>query len=105
MAARAVVIPATVAEYMDDIVALGGGFIDAFLLRASVGLFLLKNIAVPIVDKMGWISLPKGLVYESEGMLGFVIGILVLPSPRATAAAAPARRPATTTAMAVARAR
>ena len=101
MAARAVVIPATVAEYMDDIVALGGGFIDAFLLRSSVGLFLLKNIAIPIVDKAGWVSLPKGLVYQSEGMLGFVIGILVLPAPRATAAA-PARRPATTTATALA---
>jgi hypothetical protein len=104
VAARAVVIPATVAEYMDDIVAVAGGFIDAFLLRSSVGLFLLKNIAIPIVDKAGWVSLPKGLVYQSEGMLGFVIGILVLPSPRAAAAATPAR-PATTTAMAVARAR
>jgi hypothetical protein len=105
MAARVAVIPAAVAEYTDDIAAVAGGFIDAFLLRSSVGLFLLKNVAVPIVDKAGLISLPKGLVYESEGMLGFVIGILIIP-PRATAAAAAQARAAQArpaTALAVAR--
>ncbi len=105
MAARVAVIPATVAEYVDDITAVAGGFLDAFLIRTSVGLFLLKNIAIPIIDKAGLISLPKGFVYESEGMLGFVIGILVLPSPRATTTAAPARASATAYALAAPRAR
>jgi len=86
----------TVAEYADDIAATTGGFIDAFLIRTSVGLFLLKNIAIPIIDKAGWISLPRGLVHESEGMLGFVIGILVLPAPRAATTTARRRASATT---------
>ena len=63
-------------EWVDDVLAVVGGAVDAYLLRASPLLFLAKNIAVPILDKLV-IRLPRGLVLESEGMLGFIIATLL----------------------------
>jgi len=61
---------------MDDIVALVGGVFDGFLIDKSTMLFLLKNIGIPIIDKMGF-KLPNGLVKESEGMLGLTLYLLM----------------------------
>jgi len=63
-------------EWVDDVLAVVGGAIDAYLLRLSPLAFLAKNIAVPILDKLV-IKLPRGLVLESEGMLGFIIATLL----------------------------
>jgi hypothetical protein len=63
-------------EWLDDLAAFGGGALDAYLLKWNALAFLLKNVAVPILDKLV-IKLPRGLVLESEGMLGFIIMTLV----------------------------
>ena len=63
-------------EWVDDVLAVVGGAVDAYLLRASPLLFLAKNVAVPILDKTV-LKLPRGLVLESEGMLGFIIATLL----------------------------
>jgi hypothetical protein len=63
-------------EWIDDLAAFGGGALDAWLLKANALLFLAKNIAVPLIDKMV-IKLPRGLTLESEGMLGFIIMTLI----------------------------
>ena len=61
---------------MDDLVALGGGIVDGFLIDKSTILFLIKNIGIPIIDKLGF-KLPNGLVKESEGMLGLTLYLLM----------------------------
>jgi len=61
---------------VDDITAFVGGAIDAYLLKWNALAFLAKNVAVPILDKTV-IKLPRGLVLESEGMLGFIIATLL----------------------------
>jgi hypothetical protein len=63
-------------EWVDDVAAIAGGAIDAYLLKWNALAFLLKNVAVPIIDKTA-IKLPRGLVLESEGMLGFIIATLL----------------------------
>jgi hypothetical protein len=64
------------AEIFDDILAVVGGAIDAYLLKWNALAFLLKNVAVPILDRTA-VRLPRGLVLESEGMLGFIIATLL----------------------------
>jgi len=76
VAARVLMLPPTVAQYQDDIFALGGGAVDAILLKQNALLFILKNIAIPVVDRTVT-KLPRGLVLESEGMLGFIAVILL----------------------------
>jgi len=71
---------------VDDLAALGNGFIDGILLSARTGnwgpiVFLAKNIAVPVIHYL--VSpLPKGLVHSSEGMLGFAISVLIMGATR-----------------------
>jgi hypothetical protein len=64
------------AEIFDDILAVVGGAIDAYLLKWNALAFLLKNVAVPILDRTV-VKLPRGLVLESEGMLGFIVATLL----------------------------
>jgi hypothetical protein len=76
-AARVLMLPPGLAGYQDDIFAVAGGVADAILLKQNALLFILKNIAVPVVDRTVT-RLPKGLVLQSEGMLGFIATILLL---------------------------
>ena len=64
------------AEIFDDILAVVGGAVDAYLLKWNALAFLLKNVAIPILDRTV-VKLPRGLVLESEGMLGFIIATLL----------------------------
>ena len=65
---------------MDYVTAAASGLIDGLLLAsnsdAGAIAFLMKNIAVPIVDA-ALVKLPRGLVYHSVGQLG-MIAILAL---------------------------
>jgi hypothetical protein len=63
-------------EWLDDLAAFGGGALDAYLLKWNALAFLLKNVAIPILDRTV-VKLPRGLVLESEGMLGFIIATLL----------------------------
>jgi hypothetical protein len=63
-------------EWLDDLMAIAGGALDAYLLRWNALAFLLKNVAVPVIGKTV-VALPRGLVLESEGMLGFIIATLL----------------------------
>ncbi len=57
----------------NDIWALLGGALDGLLINKAPTLFLIKNIAVPVVDKAGIYKMPEGLVYQAEGSLGQLI--------------------------------
>lgn len=61
---------------VDDIIAMGLGIVDGFLLDKSAILFLVKNIGVPVLKFAGF-QLPASVVHESEGMLGLTIYALL----------------------------
>ena len=63
-------------KWVDDVLAVGSGFVDGALIdKAPIG-FLIKNLAIPIIDKT-MIKLPKGLVYHAEGQLGLLAYLLL----------------------------
>jgi len=65
--------------YIDDISAFAGGVLDAVFLEKDMdGAFLAKNIAIPILYALGLKAIPKGLVHQSEGMLGLIIAALLM---------------------------
>lgn len=65
------------AGFMDYMTAFASGAIDAMLLKAPSGglWFLLKNVAIPLVDI--YLKLPKGFVYHSTGQLGLILTLIL----------------------------
>ncbi len=62
-------------KWMNDILAVGLGVVDGYLLQKSPWAFLLKNIGVPIASL--FTKIPDSIKYESEGMLGLTISVLL----------------------------
>jgi len=62
---------------MRDLVTVGVGALDGWLLDSNVMAFLIKNLAVVGIDKLGIARVPDNLVSESEGMLGIVLYALI----------------------------
>jgi len=66
--------------FMDDVLAFSNGVLDGWMLQGikdyGVWIILIKNILIPIVDKVV-MPLPRGLVHSAEAILGFIIGVII----------------------------
>jgi len=62
---------------IEDLITVGIGALDGYLLDTNVMAFLAKNLAVVGLDKFGILKLPEFLVKESESMLGIVLYALI----------------------------
>ena len=61
---------------IEDLITVGIGALDGYLLDTNVMAFLVKNLAVVGLDKFG-MKLPEFIVRESESMLGIVLYALI----------------------------
>jgi len=64
------------AEFIDYVSAFAAGVFDGVLVDKMPIAYLIKNIAVPIMDVVG-LPIPKGITYESVGQLGFIMYLLL----------------------------
>jgi len=62
--------------FIDDIIAVGSGVLDGYLLEKMPMAFLVKNVGIPIAS-LFIKGIPDGLKKESEGMLGLLIYVLL----------------------------
>jgi len=75
MALRALAVPKGT-EWLDHVIAVLGGVIDGYLADNVAWGYIIKNLAVPVVNL--FIPLPKGLVHQCEGALGVLLYALLL---------------------------
>lgn len=75
MALRALAIPRG-AEWLDHVLAVLGGAIDGYLADTMAWGYIIKNVAIPVVNI--FMPLPKGLVHQAEGALGVLLYALLL---------------------------
>lgn len=61
----------------DDVLAVGNGLLDWYVLGWDALAFIVKNLVIVLLDKAGIMRLPAGLVYSSEYALGLVVGALI----------------------------
>jgi hypothetical protein len=61
---------------VEDVMAVGSGVVDGFLLEKVPVAFLIKNIGIPVLSLFVR-EIPDALKKESEGMLGLAIYALI----------------------------
>jgi hypothetical protein len=61
--------------WINDIICLGAGAFDGWLLDKSPLAFMVKNIGIPIASL--FVRVPDALKYESESMLGLMIYAII----------------------------
>jgi len=61
--------------WLDDVIAIGAGVLDGYLLEKIPIAFIVKNVGIPVASL--FFRVPDGLKKESEGMLGLLIYVLL----------------------------
>ena len=62
--------------WINDLICIGAGVFDGWLLEKSPLAFMIKNVGIPIASL--FVKIPEALKYESESMLGLMIYAILM---------------------------